>query len=175
MTPPTYAGIGARATPKPVLDDMTTMAAWLARSGWLLATGGAHGADAAFAAGAPPGKRTLYLPWTGYNGHGGPDCRVPSPPELDAWMAVAARLHPAWNRCSPAVRKLHARNAAVILGPGLDRPVDAVVAWTSEGAVAGGTGMALRIAAERGIPALNLAVVTPRTACERLRAIRRAA
>ena len=43
MNAPTYAGIGARATPKPVLADMTTIAAWLARTGWRLASGGAHG------------------------------------------------------------------------------------------------------------------------------------
>ena len=175
MNPLTYAGIGARATPKSVLADMTIMAAWLARTGWRLASGGAHGADAAFAAGAPAGGRTLHLPWAGYNGHSGPDCRVASQAELSAWMAVAERLHPAWSRCSPAVRKLHARNAAILLGPGLDRPVDAVVAWTPEGAVTGGTGMALRIAAEHGIPVLNLGVLAPRTVCERLRAVRRAA
>ena len=173
MNPLIYAGIGARATPNAVLADMTTLAAWLSRTGWRLASGGARGADAAFAVGAPAGSRTLYLPWAGYNGHRGPHCRVASAAELAACMTVAERLHPAWSRCSPAVRKLHARNAAILLGPGLDRPVDAVVAWTPEGAVTGGTGMALRIAAERGIPVLNLAVLTPRAVCERLRAIRR--
>ncbi len=175
MNAPTYAGIGARATPQRVLDDMTTMAAWLARAGWRLSTGGAHGADAAFASGTPENRRTIHLPWPGYNGLRGPDCRVPEPAELAAGLAIAERLHPAWNRCSPAVRKLHARNAAVILGPGLDRPVDAVVAWSPKGAITGGTGMALRIAAERGIPAFNLGTLTPRAVCEHLRAIRRAA
>ena len=175
MTLPTYAGIGARTTPKTVLDNMTTISAWLARTGWRRSSGGAQGADAAFANAAPAGTRTLYLPWPGYNGHRGADCRFPSPSELAAWIAAAEPLHPAWRRCSPAVRKLHARNAAVILGPGLDCPVDAVVAWTPEGAVTGGTGMALRIAADRGIPVFNLAVLSPRAACEPLQAIRRAA
>ncbi len=175
MTSPIYAGIGARTTPEAVLDDMTVIAAWLARTGWRLASGGANGADAAFAAGAPAGQRTLYLPWAGYNRHAGSDCRGPSRSELAAWMAVATPLHPAWSRCSPAVRKLHARNAAVLLGPELDRPVDAAVAWTPGGAVTGGTGMALRIAAEHGIPVLNLSVLTPRAACERLRALRHSA
>ena len=174
MTTLIYAGIGARATPRPVLSNMATMAGWLARTGWHLASGGADGADTAFAGGAPAGWRTLYLPWAGYNGHAGPDCRVLSPGELSACMAIAARLHPAWNRCSPVVRKLHARNAAVLLSANLDRPVDAVVAFTLGGAVTGGTGMALRIAAEHRIPVLNLAVTTPRVACERLLAIRRA-
>ena len=62
-----YAGIGSRATPESILADMTKMATWLARTGWHLASGGAHGADTAFAGGAPAGQRTLYLPWPGYN------------------------------------------------------------------------------------------------------------
>ena len=172
MSTLTYAGIGARATPPSILTAMTVMAGWLARQGWHLNSGGAAGADRAFAEGAPAGQRTLYLPWPGYNGCAGPDCRAPSPSELESCMAIAARLHPAWNRCSPAVRKLHARNAAV-LGVGLGRPVDAVVAWTPDGAITGGTGMAIRMATGAGIPVLNLAVTTPRAVCERLLAIRR--
>ena len=175
MTIPTYAGIGSRATPASVLADMTKMAGWLARTGWRLASGGAAGADTAFANGAPAALRTLYLPWPGYNGHGGSDCRVLSPAELSACMDIASRLHPAWNRCSPAVRKLHARNAAVLLGATLDRPIDAVVCWSPDGAVVGGTGMALRIAAERGIPVFNLGLMSPREVCERLLVIRRSA
>jgi len=128
-----YAGIGARATPADVLRDMTVMAGWLARTGWTLSTGGADGADAAFAEGAPAGQRAVWLPWRGYNGHRGPDCRVLSAAAMAACMAIAAPLHPAWERCSPAVRKLHARNAAVLLGETLDRPVDAVVCWSARG------------------------------------------
>ena len=168
-----YAGIGARATPAAVLADMTVIAGWLARTGWHLSSGGADGADTAFANGAPAGQRTIWLPWRGYNGHRGPDCRVLSAAELSACMEIAAPLHPAWERCSPAVRKLHARNAAV-LGLTQDRPVDAVVAFTAEGRIEGGTGMAIRIAEARGIPMFNLGAMTPRALCERLAAIRRA-
>ena len=173
MTTLRYAGIGARATPAAVLADMTVMAAWLARTGWHLSSGGADGADAAFAAGAPAGQRTIWLPWRGYNGHRGPDCRVLSAAEMAACIEIAAPLHPAWERCSPAVRKLHARNAA-LLGLTLDRPVDAVVAFTAKGRIKGGTGMAIRIAEARGIPVFNLGSMTPRAVCERLAAIRRA-
>ena len=168
-----YAGIGARATPAGALSDMTVMAEWLARTGWHLSSGGADGADTAFAAGAPVGQRTIWLPWRGYNGHRGQGCRVLSAAELSACIEIAAPLHPAWERCSPAVRKLHARNAAV-LGLTLDRPVDAVVAFTAEGRIEGGTGMAIRIAEARGIPVFNLGTMTPRVVCERLAAIRRA-
>ena len=169
-----YAGIGARTTPAAVLADMTVMAGWLARTGWHLSSGGAAGADTAFAAGAPAEQRTIWLPWRGYNGHRGPDWRVLSEAQLSACMEIAAPLHPAWERCSPAVRKLHARNVAVLLGEGLDRPIDAVVAWSERGEAVGGTGMAIRIAEARGIPVLNLGTMTPRAVCERLAAIRRA-
>ena len=63
---------------------------------------------------------------------------------MAACIAIAAPLHPAWERCLPAIRKLHARNAAV-LGLTSDRPVDAVVCWTADGRDEGGTGMAIRI------------------------------
>ena len=170
----TYAGIGARTTPPAVLAGMTVMAGWLARQGWHLATGGADGADSAFAAGAPAGQRTLWLPWDGYNGHRGADCQLLAEPALSACLETAARLHPAWDRCSPAVRKLHARNAA-LLGLGTGRPVDAVVCWSPRGEAVGGTGMGIRIAEDLGIPVLNLGSMMPRAACERLVAIRRAA
>ena len=119
-----------------------------ARTGWNLASGSADGADTAVGGGAPAGQRTLYLPWPGYNGHAGPASgpstsrgraitgmrgrtavRFPGPRSLGC-MEIAARLHPAWHRCSPAARKLHARNAAILLSSELDCPVDAVVAWT---------------------------------------------
>ena len=133
----TYAGIGARATPPTVLERMTVMAAWLARRGWHLHTGGADGADNAFALGAPQAQRTSFLPWPGYNGRKGGDCRSLSPRQLDTLIPIAADAHPAWRRCSPAVRKLHARNAAILLGPDADAPVRAVVCWTEGGRVQG--------------------------------------
>ena len=141
---------------------MTVMAGWLARKGWHLASGGAAGADNAFARGAPAGRRTLYLPWPGYNGHSGPDRRVLTPDELSACMAVAGPLHPAWDRCSDTARKLHARNVAILLSSQLDRPVHAVLCWSPGAAIAGGTGMALRIAAAHGIPVMNLGALSAR-------------
>ena len=134
MTQLVYAGIGSRATPRAVLESMTVMASWLARRGWHLHTGGAAGADSAFAAGAPPGTRTLFLPWPGYQGNAGPDCRTLSANRMDRCLSISSALHPAWHRCSPAARKLHARNAA-ILAADTATPVDAVVAFTVAGAV----------------------------------------
>ena len=166
---PTYAGIGARKTPSGVLADMTRIARWLCRTGWRLNSGGANGADRAFADGATPDARTLYLPWPGYNGHAGPDCRLLSPAERTACQGLAAELHPAWERCSRGVRALHARNAAIVLGPVLNRPVHAVICWTPGGETVGGTGMAMRMADRAGVPVLNLAVHSPREVCVFLR------
>ena len=170
----TYAGIGARATPPSVLTAMTVMAGWLARQGWHLNSGGAAGADSAFCrrrAGRPDGPCTSRGPAT--TGHAGPDCRVLAPSELQSCLAIAARLHPAWDRCSPGVRKLHARNAA-ILGVGVGSPVDAVVAWTPGGTVTGGTGMAIRIGHRRRHPRAEPGLDDSACAvCERLLAIRR--
>ena len=174
MTQLVYAGIGSRATPPETLRDMTTMAAWLARRGWHLHSGGAAGADSAFAAGAPPGRRTVFLPWPAYRDCTGPDCRTLSPERMRTCLAIAADLHPAWHRCSPAARKLHARNVS-ILAADTDAPVDAVACWTRDGLPSGGTGIGIRIARRYGIPVLNLGVLHPRAVCERLEEIRAAA
>ena len=175
MTQLAYAGIGSRATPGAVLENMSVIAAWLARRGWHLHTGGAAGADTAFAAGAPAGRRTVFLPWPAYRGHRGADCRTLAPDEMHRCLAIAAVHHPAWHRCSPAARKLHARNVEIVLGTNAASPVHAVVCWTRGGAVTGGTGLGIRIARTHGIPVLNLGVLHPRAVCERLSEIRMAA
>lgn len=163
-----YAGIGARATPPAILAHITKLADSLGRAGWHLNSGGADGADTAFANGAPVTEQTLFLPWRSYNGHHGTHCQVLSSDQMKACLAIASQMHPAWNRCSAAVRKLHARNVATLLGPSLTRPVNAVICWTENGAITGGTGMALRIAAHYRIPVLNLARLTPQEILEQL-------
>ncbi|MCY3754700.1 MAG: NADAR domain-containing protein, partial [Alphaproteobacteria bacterium] len=163
-----WAGIGARNTPDAVLADMTALARRMADAGHRLASGGAEGADAAFAAGTPEGQRTQWLPWEGFNKLAGPDCRTLSDESMRKCMAVAERLHPAWDRCRPGVRRMHARNVAILLGPDLDRPVDAVVCWTEDGKIRGGTGMGLLIAREWKIPVINLATGSAQSAWEKL-------
>ncbi|MCY3753408.1 MAG: NADAR domain-containing protein [Alphaproteobacteria bacterium] len=169
-----WAGIGARKTPEAVLADMSGLARQMAGAGFHLASGGAEGADAAFAAGTPVGQRTIWLPWEGYNKLRGPDCRTLSPERMRECLAIAEEHHPAWHRCSDGVKKMHARNVAILLGPDLDRPVDAVVCWTAGGREEGGTGEALRIAASRGIPVLNLGSMTMQAVQERLRQLQQA-
>ncbi len=166
--PLTYAGIGSRKTPPDTLDDMTRMAKWLSGHGWHLNSGGALGADTAFAQGAPVDRRTIYLPFADYNRHRGPDCVVPDPGTMERAIQMASRLHPAWHKCSPTARQMHGRNCTILLGADLRTPVNAVVAWTPGGGVEGGTGMGIRIAREHEIDVLNLGTLTPRQAAERL-------
>ena len=80
MTQLTYAGIGSRQTPRGILDIMTRMATWLAGQGWYLHSGGAKGADTAFADGAPVADRTQFLPWVAYQRSPGVSRAAPREP-----------------------------------------------------------------------------------------------
>lgn len=168
----TYAGIGSRQTPRPVLETMTRMASWLADEGWHLHTGAAEGADTAFATGAPVEARTQYLPWRNFRRLSGPDCVVLTSGEMHRCMANAAEMHPDWHRYNLSARKLHARTVAILLGADTRTPVDALVCWTPGAHFVGGTGMAIRIAHQCHIPVFNLADRRPREICQDLRSIR---
>lgn len=149
-----YAGIGNRQTPADVGKIMTSTAMRLAMSGWILRSGEAKqpipsppdtvSADLAFEAGCDlVNKRAKVI-------------RVPT--ESQKALDHAAQFHPNWSACSEYAKALHARNSLIMLGDWLDDPVRFVVCWTPDGAVTGGTGQALRIAAAYSIPVVNLAV-----------------
>ena len=70
---------------------------------------------------------------------------------------IAAYHHPAWERLSPGVRALMARNVHVLLGSDLRSPAAFFACWTPGGEVVGGTGHAIRVALAHGIPVVNLA------------------
>lgn len=64
-----YAGIGSRETPPEILKLMTRLAGAMEQQGWLLRSGGARGADAAFEAGVTnPAHRAIFLPDDYFNG-----------------------------------------------------------------------------------------------------------
>lgn len=158
VRPGPYAGIGARATPAPILGMMRRLARALDARGFTLRSGGATGADSAFEAGADGAE--VFLPWRGFNGRAAPigfDCPTPEA------HALSARFHPNWASLSYSARRLHARNAHQVLGLDLSTPALFVLCWTPDGAVAatssttGGTGQAIRIAAAHEVPVFNLA------------------
>lgn len=69
---------------------------------------------------------------------------------------IASEVHPAWDKCNEWARGMHSRNCHQILGYDLKSPVDAVVCWTPNGKIQGGTRTALMIAMREGIPVFNL-------------------
>ena len=152
----TYAGVGSRRTPEERIGRR------LAELGWTLRTGGAEGADQAFERGARAGGGAveIFLPWPGFSGYKNGRLERPS---VEA-VRVASSLHPAWERLSPAAKKLIARNSHQVLGAGMDDPVAVVICWTPDGAETeaecgretGGTGQAIRPASRLGVPVVNL-------------------
>lgn len=151
MTAGYYAGIGSRETPASAQARFALMAFDLADAGWILRSGGAEGADAAFEGGlASHHPREIFLPWPGFNAHRSRFCA----PTREA-LELAAQFHPAWDRLTQGARRLHARNMHQILGADLQSPVAFVLCWTKEGKGAGGTGQALRLAQSRQIPVFD--------------------
>ena len=71
---------------------------------------------------------------------------------------IASEVHPAWDKCNEWARGMHSRNCHQILGYDLQSPVDAVICWTPDGAVVGGTATALKLSMKAGIPIFNLGV-----------------
>lgn len=165
-----YTGIGSRQTPPEILVLMTRIAHALDAQGYTLRSGGAAGADTAFAQGAT--RREIFLPWPNFNGvrdgivvHG------------TAWAqaeALARTIHPAWIHLSRGAARLHTRSIFQVLGAGLDQPSQFVLFWAPEqsGAVQGGTRTAVVLARQRGIPCFNLADPAARARLERFVASR---
>lgn len=172
-----YAGIGSRETPQDICLLMGKTAAWLYEQGWFLRSGAAHGADAAFEAGHDamrnsmamyPNRKEIFLPWPGYNqSFSGlhPKLHPFQPHEI----ASSAKFHPTWDRCSEGAKALHVRNWRILFG--LDHtPVKFIVCWTQSGRSIGGTGQALRIAYDKGIPIINFGAAKSSSELEQLAA-----
>jgi hypothetical protein len=164
-----YAGVGSRQTPRDVLAVMEALAGQLAASGWVLRTGLSRGADQAFYCGAVTagGRVELYLPWPGFEAGArlqGDErtVRVTEWPSAAA-CELAARHQAGWHRLSREQRLLLARDAHQVLGADLRSHARLVACWTADGGLDGqglyedGTGQALRIAHDHGVPVFNLA------------------
>lgn len=150
-----YAGIGSTKTPASVGELMTSIAVFLESRGYGLNSGGANGADDFFEKGSSPEYRKIYLPWNGFNGRyeNGKDYVVP--PDASQFTL---KYHPKPSALSSKGKLFMSRNAYQVLGDSLsaETKVDFVVCWTQNGGVMGGTGQAMRIAKDYGIPIFNL-------------------
>lgn len=132
-----YAGIGSRNAPQEFQDIATELAKELAEVGFTLRSGGANGMDQAFEDGA--------------------DLKEILKPADATKKAIdyASNFHPAWYNCNNYVRKLHGRNAQIILGKNLDSPVLFVLYWSFNDKK-GGTALGLSIARANNIPVIKV-------------------
>lgn len=158
-----YAGIGAhKDTPDNILEIMKDIASHLATEGWTLRSGAADQSDSAFERGADRvnGTKEIWLPWSGYN-HSRSELNPDKYPFTAEEIDFTAMFHPAWDKCTPSIQKLHQRNTRIIIG---NQELHGeyvqfckfVVCWTKNGIVTGGTGQGLRIATALHIPIFNL-------------------
>jgi len=139
-----YAGVGSRKAPQSALDRIEQIATDLHAVGWSVRTGDANGPDKWF---AHYGKAANHDVLTAHDALDNPE-----------WFDIAARYHPAWDNLSSFVKRLMARNVAVVLGRDLQSPVALVICWTPQGRMIGGTGHTIRVALAHGIPVHNLGV-----------------
>ena len=145
-----YTGVGSRATPLPVLEQMTKIAELLASKGYTLRSGGAVGADTAFEKGAGDDKE-IWLPWNNFNNNSSK--LLPSKQAFE----IASHIHPKWSVLKDSVKSLHARNVHQVLGIDLQTPSNFLICWTEGGAIIGGTATSIKLAINNRIPVLNLA------------------
>lgn len=161
MCTKSYAGIGSRQTPPDVLQIMTDFAKVAAGEGWVLRSGAAPGADAAFERGADAGdgSKEIFIPWKNFQGSSSSLFT-----STQAALNIATTLHPMWSSLRPAVKTLITRNVHQVLGRTVDDPCKFVVCWTPDGCESraeysirtGGTGTAICLASDRSIPVFNL-------------------
>lgn len=168
-------GIGSRETPPADMRLLTMIAKKAEERGMRGRSGGAGGADLAFEKGfSDPRNIDVIVPWRGFLPQGMSEADVtaylgrerpkagPGAPVMfqGQYAAQAEKLaekyHPAWDKCSRGARALHSRNMGQVLGMQLDSKTDVVIAWTVDGKATGGTGQAIRIAADLDIPIANL-------------------
>ena len=158
LTTKFYTGIGSRKTPKDILEFMTKQAKLLQYHGYTLRSGGANGADTAFETGI--NNKDIYLPWQHFNNNLSTEYTELCKGAFD----IAAVTHPYWSSLSGVVKKLMARNVYQVLGKDLNSPSEFVLCWTPDGCESskeynkhtGGTGLAISVACNYGIPVYNL-------------------
>lgn len=163
MTPTYITGIGSRETPQLILTEMQLIGIWCrAQAGRIrVRSGHADGADYAFEQGALEAC-DVYLPWATFNSDK-PLLGVPlglpfvhRVVEADPFNELVQAYHPLPSQLSNSGWQLMRRNGPQVLGLDLKTPSKAIVCWTRNGTLTGGTSQALRIGAAYSIPVLNM-------------------
>lgn len=144
--------VGSRQTPSEALKIMIDFVEFGNQQGYLFRSGGANGADNIVTKYAA--KSEIYVPWLGFNGVE----NGIKPFFSSKHRALVEEIHPAFDRLSPAVLKLHMRNINQIVGRDFDNPLlsDLVICWTENGEEKGGTATAIKLAKRYNVPIINL-------------------
>ena len=161
-----YTMIGSRNTPTNVCITLKEIAKELYLLGYIGRSGGANGADQAMEDGHTIGvieNASIYLPWNNFNGKSSNMRGYINSTKLMTYekaKEIASGVHPAWDKCKHGTQALHTRNVFQILGSSLKSPSDFVICYAeptgTKGYVKGGTGTAVKIAIDNGIPVYNL-------------------
>ncbi len=148
-------GIGARVTPDEFLDFFEELGKEARERGWWVRSGHADGADYAFEMGAKE-RCLVYLPWTNFNREKPVLGHAASHPLRDEVLKIVYKHQPYAKDLKDPVKLIKSRNVYQVLGVDLKSPSVVVVCWTDEGAITGGTGLAIQIAMDYGIPVVNV-------------------
>jgi hypothetical protein len=130
--------------------------------GYTLRSGYAKGADQAFERGSDRvnGKKEIFLPWKGFEGHASELFHIPE----EAYKLGGEIYGSRWDSLKPSYRKFLARDILQVVGMDMNTPSDFVMCWTPDGCETkadrkretGGTGQAIALASELGIPVFNM-------------------
>lgn len=164
-----YTGVGSRETPEDILVLMEWVAQKLYAAGYTLRSGGADGADLAFERGLSEADSDrdkiqahaeIYLPWKGFNAENRTWIKPKREFPEERAFELGKKYHPGWKFLTYGAMKLHARNIHQLLGNDLTNPElsEFVVCWTAGGKGKGGTGQAIRVAADLIVPVFDLAI-----------------
>lgn len=154
-----YTGVGSRKTPPHMFVCIVAIAKAL--SNHTVRSGAARGADTAFEIGALNSE--VYIPFKGFN-NSKSHLVLDYFSNKDIAQEIASTIHPAWSKCNHTAKMMHTRNVYQVLGLELDTPSDMLIAWTPDGANGnipvsintGGTGTAITLALNLGIPVFNI-------------------
>jgi hypothetical protein len=160
-----YAGIGSRDTPEHIQNLMREIATLLERRKYTLRSGGALGADLAFEGGVIKNKEIFYK--ESYRINDGYYVEYDDY-DLEFATKILKQYHPSYKPGGSKIKNkaaiaLLTRNTFQIFGVGtVTENSEFVICYTQDGAETvttydtGGTGQAIRIAYDYGIPVYNL-------------------
>lgn len=164
----TFAFVGSRSL---IQDEYSKEAEYFfnvvtkcAKLGINFRSGGANGTDyiaeCAYYSANVSTKVEVYVPDINFNKYmrrfPAEHYIVPDTSTLSFRKDIIRRVHPAYNRLTPYALQLHCRSVNQISGDDLEHNVNAVVCWTPNGEVEGGTRTAIVIAEMLDIPVFNL-------------------